>query len=214
VEEGELPIDHVLLAVNDLERASDVLNDRYGLTSVEGGRHPQWGTANRIIPVADMYLELVAVVDRDRARDSPFGRWVASGSTGVISPLGWAVRTNAIDDVARRLHLDVEHGSRTAPDGRVLEWNLAGVEHAAVDPALPFFIEWGSRESHPSQMPVMHSAGAVAFARIELRGDRARLDEWLGDHALPVTITHGPPEVSRIVLAADGRDILLGPISS
>ena len=209
-----MQIDHVLLAVNDLARAADLLNARHGLTSVEGGRHPRWGTANRIIPVADMYLELVAVVDPDRAQASPFGRWVASGSSGVISPLGWAVRTNAIDHVARRLHLDIEPGSRAAPDGRVLEWKLAGVEHAAADPALPFFIEWSSRQSHPSHLRVTHGAGTVEFARIELRGDGDRLLEWLGVHALPVTIAHGTPEVSRIVLIADGREIVLGRITS
>ena len=42
-----LRIDHVLLAVENLDNAAGVLADRYGLTSIEGGTHSEWGTANR-----------------------------------------------------------------------------------------------------------------------------------------------------------------------
>ncbi|HEX6656824.1 MAG TPA: VOC family protein, partial [Ilumatobacter sp.] len=117
-----LRVDHVLLAVNDLAQAAGVLNDRYGLVSAEGGRHPQWGTANRIIPVGDAYLELIAVVDPNRVRDSAFGRWVAGAQPGIMHPLGWAVRGLGVDDVAQRLDLAIEAGSRAAPDGRLVEW--------------------------------------------------------------------------------------------
>ena len=206
----ELRVDHVLVAVDDLAEAAGALEDRYGLASLTGGRHPQWGTANRIVPIGDTYLELVAVVDSDQAQTSAFGRWVASASPSIMSLLGWAVRTDAIDDVARRLHLEIEPGSRAAPDGRVLEWKLAGVQEAAIDPARPFFIQWGVQTPHPSHMQVTHRAGVVELARIELRGGADRLAEWLGEHALPLTITHGPPELSRIVLTVDGREVALG----
>jgi Glyoxalase-like domain len=57
-----LELDHVLIATPDLEAAAAELDDRYGLTNVPGGRHPRWSTANRIVPLGDTYLELVAVV--------------------------------------------------------------------------------------------------------------------------------------------------------
>lgn len=208
LERRRLRIDHVLLAARDLEQAARVLDDRYGLASVEGGRHPLWGTANRIVPVGDMYLELVAVVDEHRARESGFGRWVAS-APGIVSPLGWAVRTCDIDVVARRLELDVEPGSRAAPDGRVLEWKLAGVGHAAADPVLPFFIEWGDQTPHPSEARVTHRAGDVGLDRIEIRGDAGRLSTWLGGQDLPLSIEHGRSAISRVVLTADGGEIAL-----
>jgi hypothetical protein len=206
-----LKVDHVLLAVNDLADAAVVLNDRHGLESVEGGHHPQWGTANRIIPLDDAYLELVAVVDPERARASAFGRWVASARPGIMRPLGWAVRAVVIEHVARRLELAIETGSRATPDGGVLQWRLAGLERAASDPALPFFIEWGGETPHPSQRPVTHSAGSVEFGRLELRGDRARLAAWLGDHDLPAVIEQGPSSVTRIILKAADREIVLAP---
>lgn len=43
-----LAIDHVLLPVRDLALAASEIESRYGLASIEGGRHPAWGTANRI----------------------------------------------------------------------------------------------------------------------------------------------------------------------
>jgi Glyoxalase-like domain len=147
---GELAVDHVLLATPDLATASRALGDCYGLRSIEGGHHPDWGTANWIVPVGNAYLELVAVVDARAAERRSFGRWVASAHPSLVQPIGWAVRTRSLDAVATRHALDVNAGSRAAPSGQLLTWRLAGVEHASAEPSLPFFIEWGNETPHPS----------------------------------------------------------------
>ncbi len=87
---GWLEIDHVLLAVADLAAAAREMEEHHGLASIAGGRHPGWGTANRIVPLGETYLELVAVVDEVEARQSVFGRWVASGANISGRPIGWA----------------------------------------------------------------------------------------------------------------------------
>src|SRR5690348_2134426 len=102
-----LELDHVVVAAADLEAAAVALEERYGLTSLEGGRHPGWGTANRIVPLGGAYLELVAVVDEEEAAESGFGRWVAAARPDPLLLLGWAVRTDELDAVAQRLDLDV-----------------------------------------------------------------------------------------------------------
>src|SRR5215217_5027677 len=137
-----LELDHVLIAVADLAAAAEEVEARHGLASIEGGRHPGWGTANRIVPLGETYLELVAVVDESEAAQSPFGRWVAGVHPKVAQPLGWAVRTYQLDDVARRLGLTLEAGSRAGQDGQLVRWRLTGIEQAAAEPSLPFFIEW------------------------------------------------------------------------
>ena len=102
-----LAIDHVLIPVDDLAAAGAIVKAMYGLTSIEGGRHPGWGTANLVVPLGDAYVELVAVVDRDAAALSAFGRWILAATPG--QPLGWAVRTRAIAEVGQRLGLS-NHG--------------------------------------------------------------------------------------------------------
>jgi glyoxalase-like protein len=202
-----MPIDHVLIAVRDLGEAARMMNEQYGLASIEGGRHPGWGTANRIVPLGNAYLELIAVVDPDEARNSVLGQWVARAEPE--QPIGWAVRTDDVETAARRLGLDVRAGSRTTPSKTVLRWRSAGVEQAIAKALLPFFIEWSADTPHPGSLGVRHPAGAVQLSRLELRGDPIDLADWLGGERLPIALTPGNAGVSRIVLSAEGRQILM-----
>jgi len=190
-------LDHLLFAVDDLEASAAAIEERYGLTSVEGGRHRGWGTENRIVPLGDAYIELVTVVDEQEAAASAFGTWVASARDD--APLGWAVRTDDLDAVTRRLRLTVTQGSRPLPGGRMLTWRLAGLEHAASDPSLPFFIEWSSDSLFPGRArPPLNVDRQVT--RVELSGDPARIASWLGEHTLPIALRAGRPEVTAVAL--------------
>ena len=201
-----IELDHVILAVPELDAAAVGLEREHGLLSVEGGRHPGWGTANRIVPLGAAYLELVAVVDPIEAEESAFGRWVAGARSTL---LGWAVRTDELDAVAERLGLPVVAGSRTTPAGDELHWRTAGFEHAAAEPSLPFFIAWGPGSPHPGDVQVAHPAGDVRLARLEVGGDPARLEGWLGPHELALTIHPGAPVLERVVLEAGAGELLL-----
>jgi len=199
----------VQIAVPDLAVAGERLAQNLGLASVEGGVHPGWGTGNRIVPLGDTYIELVTVVDPELARRNTFGRWVAANLGGQGRPLGWAIRTDDIEDIARRLGLTPEPGSRETPEGRRLSWRTAGVDRAAETPLLPFFIQWGEGTPFPGRIEVRHPAGDVAIARLELRGDASVLADWLGDQTLPVAVRPGEPAVVRIVLDAPAGEIFL-----
>lgn len=206
-----LELDHVLIAVADLAAAAREIEGRHGLASIEGGRHPGWGTANRIIPLGETYLELVAVVDEAEAVQTTFGRWVAGARAELIRPLGWAVRTRELDGIARRLGLSVRAGSRASPGGELLRWRAAGIEQAAVEPSVPFFIEWRRGTPFPGRATAAHRAGPTTIAGLELAGDTDRLATWLGDHRLPVAVHPGAPEVLSVALAgATGVIVLEG----
>ena len=203
----------MLIAVADLAAAAKELETRYGLASVEGGRHAGWGTANRIAPLGETYLELVTVVDRAEAADSAFGRWVAAGmEREPARPLGWVARTDRLDQLAQRLGLTVSAGSRAGPDGGRLSWRLAGVEEAAAEPALPFFVEWGEGTPLPGRTPAAHPAGAVGIARLQLDGDHERVSDWLGGASLPVAVRSGEPAVAAVVLAGAEGEIVIGDL--
>ena len=194
-----LAIDHILVAVDDLAAAGAMVEARHGLASIDGGSHPAWGTANRIVPLGDAYLELVTVIDPDVAARSTFGRWVAAATPG--EPLGWAVRTDAIAEVAGRLGLSIADGSRATPDGDILRWRSAGLDAAAAEPGLPFFIEWGDGVRLPGATAVRQPAGDVRLRRLTLSVDAARLASWLGKDDVSVSVTSGRSGVVSIVLA-------------
>jgi len=203
-------LDHVLVAVPDLAAAARELEEEHGLTAIEGGRHPGWGTANRIVPLGDSYLELVAVVDAREAARSPFGRWVAASQSARLRPLGWAVRTTELSEVASRLDLSIEAGSRTGREGGLVEWRLAGVDEAAAAPALPFFIEWAAGTRLPGHARAVHSAGDVAISEIRVTGDRNQIGSWLGAHHAPIDIRRGTAAITAVILeAASGDEIVL-----
>jgi len=203
-------LDHLLIAVADLAAAAREIEARHGLASIDGGRHPAWGTANRIVPLGDSYLELVAVVDAAKAAESAFGRWVASGASSTARPLGWAVRTYQLDELARRLDLPVHAGSRATRGGDLLRWRSAGIDQAAVEPSLPFFIEWAPQTQLPGQAAIHRRAGAASIARLVLVADPGRLADWLGNHQLPIVVRAGTPAVTTIYISSEAGEIVLG----
>ena len=200
-----MELDHVLIACTDLEAAAREFEARVGLSSVEGGRHRDWGTANRIVPLGSSYLELVAVVDQGVAAGSSFGRWVGDGATEAGRLIGWAVRTSGLDEIAGRLGLTVRSGSRVTPSGEELRWRSAGIDEAIAEPCLPFFIEWGEGV----RLPGAENPQPATISRLVLEGSPDRLAGWLGEHSLPIRVHDGPAEVAAVVLSTAAGEIIL-----
>jgi len=198
-------LDHVLIAVTDLEAAARDFESRHGLASVDGGRHRDFGTANRIIPLGSTYLELVAVVDPGAAAASSFGWWVDRGATDEGRLIGWAVRTSALDEIAGRLELPIRSGSRQTPAGIELRWRSAGIDEAIAEPCLPFFIEWEDGVPYPGAV----EASRATIVGLVLEGNADRVAGWLGEHTLPIRVIDGPAEVAAVVLSTPAGQIVL-----
>ena len=204
-------IDHVIYAVDDLDAAAKRFRDELGLDSVPGGRHPGWGTANRIVPLGREYLELIAVADRAVAAASDFGRRVLEAAATGQRLVGWMVQTDDIYRVASRLDLEVVEGSRMKPDGSRLAWRLAGVGPALSTGALPAFIEWDAAPgSHPGAAVAEHASRPHGFAWLELSAEEPALQDWLGDHDLPLRLAgEGPPRLTAVAIGTDPGEIVL-----
>jgi Glyoxalase-like domain len=200
----------VIYAVRDLDAADKRFSERFGLASVRGGRHRGWGTANRIVPLGTSYLELVAVVDPAEARASDFGRAVL-GAVGQREQLvGWAVATDDIEPIARRLDLEVTPGSRTRPDGSTLSWRVAGLARAMEAGSLPLFIQWdGPSELHPGAAVAEHRSRPRGIAWIEVTADERGLREWLGDSDLPLRVAAGRPSLSAVGIGTAAGEVVV-----
>ena len=200
-----MELDHVLIAVTDLDAAARDFESRHRLASIDGGRHPDFGTANRIIPLGSSYLELVAVVDPGAAAASSFGWWVDRGATDEGTLIGWAVRTGALVEVANRIELPIRSGSRVTPSGAELRWRSAGIDEAIAEPCLPFFIEWGDGVPYPGAVDTPRAS----IARLVLEGNPDRVAGWLGDHTLPIRVHDGSAAVAAVVLSTPSGEVIL-----
>lgn len=206
-------IDHVVLSVADLEGAGERLKRTTGLVSVPGGRHPGWGTANRIVPLGASYLELMALVDPAEAEGDPVGAGLARLLRRGEGPMLWVVSTADLDGVATRLGLGIQAKGRELPDGSRVAWRTAGLDVALAHPALPFFIEWAvPPERHPGRMPGIQPRSPEGIAWVEVGGDAGALAEWLGGADLPYRVapgSAGPGGVRAVAIAAPGGEIVL-----
>src|SRR5207253_2293658 len=63
-----LGIDHIVIACRSPDDAAEEITQRVGLEAGGGGRHPRYGTYNRLVWLGDSYLELMGVEDSDLAR--------------------------------------------------------------------------------------------------------------------------------------------------
>jgi hypothetical protein len=205
-----LRLDHVVYAVLDLDEAAVRFRERFGLDSTEGGRHERWGTANRIVPLGDQYVELVAAVDRESAAASGFGRAVIdrAGAGG-----GWmtlAVATDDLDGVAERLGLEVGSGSRTRPDGEVVRWRMAGLDDPRREQWMPFFLVWDvPEELHPGRARAGHGVCTDGVASVEVGGDAERLREWLDSEELPIRVIEDEPGIHRVAVSTAHGELVI-----
>lgn len=205
-----LVIDHAVLTVEDPAAVATELRERYGLAAVPGGRHAGHGTGNWIVPLGTSYLELMTVLDADEAAGSQMGRWVTESSRNGDRLAALCLRTDDIDQVARRIGDAPQRMSRERDDGTVLRWRLTGFERAMSDERLPFYIAWDVDDAdHPGRTPVEHDVYVDNITWVEYGGDTERLATWLGEHSLPIRCVDDQPGPRRLAIATgDGQVII------
>ena len=206
-------IDHVVLAVRDLDGSAARLAAETGLAAIPGGRHPGWGTANRIMPLGADYVELLSVVDAGVGVGTRLGRTLmALTQDGRDRWFSVCLADGDIDHTAARLGLAVEAGSRTRPDGVEVRWRGAGIEDPSRPNWLPFFIDWATPPGeHPGRSRAEHAGRPTGIASVAIDGAPAVMRDWLGGADIPLEVTdHGEPYgVRSVTVAVDGGDAIV-----
>lgn len=142
-------LDHMLLAVRDLDFATFDFRQRLGMNVVVGGVHPGRGTHNSLVHLGSAYLELIGVNDPTKRRAQDFVHFVREGD----APYTFALAVDNLEAVSEQLRergLDVHEphdGSRETPQGVTLKWRSASVHPGKggpgpESPPLPFLIQW------------------------------------------------------------------------
>lgn len=199
-----LEIDHVILLVPDLDAGGRRLRSEFGLDSIPGGRHAGHGTGNRIVPLGDSYLELMAVVDPAEAATSQMGRWVAQNTTTELTPSALCLRTDDLEPIAAVLGETPEAMSRRRPDGSTLSWDLAGLTGMLGPDNLPFFIEWHCKpHDHPGASPVDHDVETHGITEVTI-GSPGALASTIADVA-GITTTTGTGLIEAVIATSNGE---------
>jgi hypothetical protein len=201
-------IDHTIIGARDIDAVADRLWERHGLASLPGGRHPGWGTHNRIVPLGGPYLEIIGVADEKEAMRDPMGRWLLAHTATGDPLMGWCCETGDIEVRARRLGLALEPGGRVRPDGTRLTWRLAGREVALGE--RPFFIAWDDPETRPGLLGAPHAVEVHGIAHVEVGGSADRLAGWVDDDVPVRALGDGGGLRAVVIATADGEIRLTG----
>lgn len=152
--ESDVGIDHLILAIGDLERGIEQFERLTGVRPVFGGVHPGRGTQNALVSLGEgQYLEILAPDPRQTAAAPAMQdlRMLES-----LTPVGWAAAAQDLEGVQARLTAaaiqttPIRPGSRERPDGTRLEWSTLSLA-ASQSVTLPFFIRWADMSMHPSR---------------------------------------------------------------
>lgn len=147
-----------------------------GAAFVDGGRHPQFGTRNFVLPLqGGCYVEVVCALEHPSVEKAPFRQAVCQRAEQGGGWMAWVLGTDDLSPMEARLGRQAVPAHRVKPDGTKLHWRQLGVLDLMQDPQLPFFVQWDVPDSlHPSQ-----GAGPIRMERIELAGEAQVVADWL-----------------------------------
>jgi Glyoxalase-like domain len=173
--EDQVPsnLDHILLGVSDLEYGIAWVEKRTGVRAVFGGVHPGRGTRNALLSLGPRcYLEIIAPDPKQPVATSGPAKDVMEMREPRL--FNWAVHTDDIAAAARRavaagFAIDgPADGSRTRPDGKILQWKACRLKDDRGG-LLPFFIEWSRASVHPAT----DAPGGCAVKRFSVKSPSA-----------------------------------------
>jgi hypothetical protein len=151
------PVDHIIWAAPDLDRAVDALETLSGIRARQGGSHPGRGTRNALMALGpSSYLEILAP-DPMQDMAGTFGAQIraldAPRLIGVMlasSELNEAKAIFAASGVACNGPFDAE---RRKPDGETLRWRLLIPQDPPWGDCTPMCIDWGTSPNPAASAP-------------------------------------------------------------
>ena len=184
---SNLYLDHVLIAVRDLNRTARTFHDNLGFSVTPEGVHPGRGSHNRLVVFGPEYLELIAVRDPSQGLFRPNILPFLESREGLFL---FAMGTDDVDgrylDLRRRgvaVNEPVD-GTREAVEGTVAySWRQAEIAPDETPGSQTFFIQhhqtFSERYLTPSDL-TKHANGIMGIHHLALavRDAKAAAARW------------------------------------
>jgi hypothetical protein len=202
--------DHLVVGIRSLAEGVAQFGRLTGVTAVSGGVHPRRGTENALVSLGPgEYVEIIAPQAKAELSESDAKLRLLDRMTIVA----WAVAVDNADAAMEVLHAAgfkttaPQQGSRVAPSGERLEWEVFKLSDPAIAGA-PFFIEWGARTTHPS----VSAPSGCTRERFRIQTPASeRLSGVLKALGISdVTVTSGALATEAVVTCGPKRVILMG----
>ncbi len=148
-------IDHIVYTVSNLETTVLEFEKKLGVQAIFGGYHKTQGTKNALINLSDeCYLELLASDPTNTKIKPP--RWMGVDLLTKDQITRFALKSNTLEKDSHILqqynpNMGVQSaGSRNAPDGSLLTWELTMPLATPEVEIIPFMIDWSKSDMHPT----------------------------------------------------------------
>ncbi len=205
-----MELDHLVIAAPCLQEGVNYLQSRLHVTALPGGRHPELGTVNAILPLRGRsYLEILAPDSNAKPVETALGYQLQNLAEPRIA--AFALRSDNLEELCRRAQVCgigtplIENESRTRPDGVQLSWRTLTFDDPEFQYSLPFYIDW-QRADHPSGL----SAGEYAietFCVCHPHDDRLRA--IFGKLGIAVAVARSVSPGFELELSHNGRSVRL-----
>ncbi len=204
-------LDHVVLAVRDLEAAAVYLRDRFGLGTVEGGDHPEWGTGNLIVPLGNQFIEVAGITDMERAKTNPVGQIFLQKTEDGDKFLAPVLGLRNMTEATEKLGLVWAPGERKTRHG-VLGFRSAGIERSLVEgEGWPYFFDYDDDVARLGHGDPQHHHEILGIEKVVVAQDEDKLKTYLSEPVTGLEITDGPPSVVYVqIRTSDGPITLPG----
>lgn len=190
-------LDHIIIGVHDLQKATNIFSEKLGLAVSGGGNHPSGGTANRIIVIGDTYIELIAVREPEEAQQSMLNRLAIGDGYLNFALASDDIRADTAAMQSRKISaLGPDQGQLTDEQGRSRGWSRTSIERPDLAQPYPFLIQHDSTgEERRSRLagwttPPQHPLGALKVLSAtmvveDLQEARSRFHRIYGLEASP-----------------------------
>ncbi len=195
-----MQLDHLAIVAADLDEGAAWCEAALGLPLVAGGRHPQFGTWNRLLSLGPgLYLEVIAP---DPAAPPPGRpRWFGLDHAGAPRLGNWIVRVSSPEMIPP------DRGDRLALERGDLRWQI-GVPadgHVPKGGGLPTVICWTAGQ-HPSER--LPDTGARLVSLTIRHPDAARLARQVLPQLADDRVRYEPaatPGLSAVIATPAGQ---------